>query len=250
MSDTTIRRPIKWLSASDTNVGVVRKINEDSVFSKPEINMWAVADGMGGHEAGNIASSMIVSALDELEEKQHLTESVNSVENKIIDVNERLLEYSEIMLEGRIVGSTVVILFIKGRVGVCMWAGDSRLYRYRSNNLKQMTVDHSHVAELLKQGSITAEEAENHPESNVITRAVGTCENIFVDIDIFDVEAGDVFLLCSDGLYNSVSDENIISCLRDDVDETVSNLISTSLDNEAADNVSVIVVKGTHNINS
>ncbi len=245
MTDTTIRRPVQWLSASTTNVGVVRKINEDAIFSKPDINLWAVADGMGGHEAGNVASDMIVNMLDEIETKNHLNSFVSNIEDKILDVNDRLLEYSEIMLEGRIIGSTVAILLIKGRIGVCLWAGDSRLYRYRNGKIEQITVDHSHVAELLKHGSISIEEAENHPDANVITRAVGTCERLYVDIDIFDVNIGDTFMLCTDGLYNAVNEEGIISCLQEDnVEMAANNLIETSLHNGASDNVSVVLVKG------
>jgi len=245
MTDITIRRPVRWLSASETNVGMVRKINEDAVFSKPDINLWAVADGMGGHEAGNIASNMIVNMLDDVEVKNNLDIFVSTIEDKILDVNKRLLEYSEIMLEGRIIGSTVAILLIKGRVGVCMWAGDSRLYRYRNGSIEQLTVDHSHIAELLKQGVITIAEAENHPDANVITRAVGTCENLYVDIDVFDVSVGDTFILCTDGLYNAVDEDNIVNCLKeDDIVIATNKLIETSLNNGAADNVSVVLVKG------
>lgn len=245
MTDTTIRRPVQWLSASETNVGVVRKINEDAVFSKPDIHLWAVADGMGGHEAGNVASNMIVNMLDDIELKINLDIFVSTIEDKILDINKRLLEYSEIMLEGRIIGSTVAILLIKGRIGVCMWAGDSRLYRYRNGRIEKLTVDHSHVTELLKQGEISAEEVEGHPDANVITRAVGTCENLYVDIDVFDAGVGDTFMLCTDGLYNAVNEENIINCLQeDDIEIAKNDLIEMSLNNGASDNVSVVLVKG------
>jgi len=245
MIDITIRRPAQWLSASATNVGVVRKINEDAVFSKPDIHLWAVADGMGGHEAGNIASNLIVNMLDDIEIKNNLDIFVSTIEDKILDVNQRLLEYSEIMLEGRIIGSTVTILLIKGRVGVCMWAGDSRLYRYRNGRIEKLTVDHSQVAELLKQGEISVEEVVDHPDANVITRAVGTCENLYIDIDVFDAGVGDTFMLCTDGLYNAVDEESIINCLQeDDVEIATNNLIEMSLNNGASDNVSVVLVKG------
>ncbi len=247
MTDTTIRRPVQWLSASETNVGVVRKINEDAVLSKPDIHLWAVADGMGGHEAGNVASNMIVNMLDDIELKINLDVFVSTIEDKIMDINKRLLEYSEIMLEGRIIGSTVAILLIKGRIGVCMWAGDSRLYRYRNGHIEKLTVDHSHVAELLKKGEISIEEAEGHPDANVITRAVGTCENLYVDIDVFDAGVGDTFMLCTDGLYNAVDEENIINCLQeDDIKIAKNDLIEMSLNNGASDNVSVVLVKGVH----
>ena len=245
MQDTTVRRPVEWLSSSQTNVGAVREINEDSVLEKPEIGLWAVADGMGGQEGGNLASNMIVSSLDELGKKSMLNDIVTSVEDRVLDVNQRLLEYSEIMLDGRVIGSTVAILLIQGRAGVCMWAGDSRIYRYRNEELEQISLDHSHVSELLQQGSITAEEAENHPDANVITRAIGTSENLYVDIDVFDVRLGDVYLLCSDGLYNSVGNEEIIDCLKEeDVDEAVERLIDMSLTNDTNDNVSAVVIRG------
>lgn len=247
MTDITIRRPVQWLSSSDTNVGVVRKINEDAIFSRPDIKLWAVADGMGGHEAGNIASGMIVRTLGEIDIKNNLNNFVAILEDTILDVNKRLLEYSEIMLGGKTVGSTVAILLIKGNVGICMWAGDSRLYRYRNNNLEQITIDHSYVTELLKKGSISTEEAENHPDSNVITRAVGTCESLYIDIDVFDVGMGDTFMLCTDGLYNAVANESIVDCLQEDnVETAVNSLIQTALNNNASDNVSVVLVKGMH----
>ncbi|TQV85874.1 PP2C family protein-serine/threonine phosphatase [Aliikangiella coralliicola] len=247
MNDITIRRPVRWISAEETNVGAVRQENEDSVISVPDIGVWAVADGMGGHDAGNVASDMIVNALSEIKREHKLSDFVAKIEDEIIDVNQRLQEYSEIMLDGRIVGSTVVTLLIKGRIGVCLWAGDSRLYRFRNNQITQISSDHSHVSELLKHGSITAEEAENHPESNVITRAVGTYEELLLDIDIFEVRVGDIYLLCSDGLYNSVNEETIVNCIRNNnIESAVEKLIEISLQNKAADNVSVILVKGVH----
>jgi len=245
MSDTTIRRPIRWNSAQDTNVGMVREVNEDSILSSPELQLWAVADGMGGYEAGNVASNMIVKTLESISNRDSLNDMVNLVEDSLIDANHRILEYADIMLDGRTLGSTVVSLLIKGAVGICLWAGDSRLYRYRNQELLQLSRDHSQVEELVQQGFLTPEEAENHPDSNVITRAIGASTDICIDINVFSVQLGDIFLLCSDGLYNMVSHEQMAETLatlsaRDAVDE----LIQKALDNGANDNVSVIVVKG------
>lgn len=244
MSDTTIRRPIKWNTSSDTNVGMVRKVNEDSIMVNPEVGLWAVADGMGGYEAGDVASKMIVSSLAEVEKDDHLDSFVDIIEDKIIDANHRILEYSEIMHDGRILGSTIVSLLIKGQVGVCMWAGDSRLYMLRNNQLQQLSRDHSHVQELLDQGSISEEAAVNHPDANVITRAVGTSEDLCVDINIFNVQLGDTFLLCSDGLYNAVDESEIEFYMRShDTDNSVKQMIVKALENGAPDNVSIIIVK-------
>lgn len=244
MSDTTIRRPLKWNTSADTNVGMVRKINEDSIMSNPDVGIWAVADGMGGYEAGDVASKMIVSAFEDIAKHEYLSSFVDDVENKIIDSNHRILEYSEIMHDGRTLGSTVISLLIKGQVGVCLWAGDSRLYLLRNNQLQQVSRDHSHVQELLDNGTITEEEAINHPDSNVITRAVGTSQEIYVDIKAFNVQLGDTFLLCSDGLYNAVSEDDIEHHMRSrDTDDSVKQMIVKSLENGAPDNVSIVMVK-------
>lgn len=255
MSDMTIRRPIRWESALETDVGVVREINEDSIMASSNVSLWAVADGMGGYEAGNVASNMIVTTLDQIDPKPSLREFVDAVEDGLLDVNTRILEYADIMLDGRTLGSTVVALLIKGRVGVCLWAGDSRLYRLRNSEFMQMSRDHSQVEELIEQGFISKEEALEHPDSNVITRAIGVSAELCMDITAFDVQLGDTFLLCSDGLYNMVSVESICDVLKNNpIQEGVKQLIQMALDNGATDNVSVILVKGeqgdAHNENN
>ncbi|MCG6939023.1 MAG: protein phosphatase 2C domain-containing protein [Gammaproteobacteria bacterium] len=244
MSDITIRQPIHWTSAQASNVGMVREVNEDSVLSLPENRLWAVADGMGGYEAGNVASNMIVKALDSMTIKSSsLHEIIDNVEDSLIDANRRILEYADTRLQGRTLGSTVVTLIIKGHAAICLWAGDSRLYRYRDNQLVQLSRDHSHVAELVSAGIISAEEAENHPNSNIITRAIGTNTDICIDIDVFSARPGDKFLLCSDGLYNMLSKDEIASTIAAyTVNEAVAMLIQKTLDNGAKDNVSVILV--------
>jgi len=245
MSDTTIRRPIRWKSVEETNVGMVREVNEDSIISLPEVQLWAVADGMGGYEAGNVASDMIVKTLAEVTNKSSLNEFIDSVEDRLINVNHGILEYADIMLDGRTLGSTIVTLAIKGHVGVCLWAGDSRLYRFRNNNFIQLSRDHSQVEELVQQGFLTPEEAEVHPDSNVITRAIGASPDIYIDINVFSVQLGDTFLLCSDGLYNMVPKDEISQVLASlPLQEAIDTLIQKALDNGANDNVSVILVKG------
>ncbi len=247
MNDVTIRRPLMWVSEGATDVGTVRPLNEDSFLCQPDIGLWTVADGMGGHDGGSVASQMIVEHLSYLSTKTNLETFVNDIENTVTAANNRLLDYSREQLNGRIIGSTFVSLLIKGNVGVCLWAGDSRLYRFRHNKLSQLSRDHSHVAELVSEGLLSEEAAKNHPEANVITRAVGTSERIDIDIDVFDVSVGDLFLLCSDGLYNAVEDDDIIQCLRESaLDTSVNKLIQTALNNQASDNVSVVLVKGIH----
>jgi len=223
----------------------VREINEDSILSLPERHLWVVADGMGGYEGGNVASAMVVRSLESITAKDTLNELVNSIEDGLIDVNNRILEYADIMLDGRTLGSTVVSLIIKDRVGICLWAGDSRLYRYRNRQLVQLSRDHSQIEEQIQQGVLTAEEAINHPESNVITRAIGASAEIYIDINVFSTQVGDIFLLCSDGLYNQVSEQAMAQTLSSlPIEESVDSLIQQALDHGADDNVSVILVKG------
>jgi serine/threonine protein phosphatase PrpC len=245
MTDITIPRPVVWKSALDTNVGKVREVNEDSVLALPDARFWAVADGMGGYEAGNVASRMVVSSLEDLPTFDTLNEVVTFIENRLIDVNQRILEYSDIMLEGRTLGSTIVSLLIQGRVGVCLWAGDSRLYRFRNRQLLQLSRDHSQIEEQIQQGFLTPDEAENHPDANVITRAVGAQPDLYLDINVFSTQLGDIFLLCSDGLYNMLSTEEITDTLLElPLQEAVDSMIQQALDKGADDNVSVILVKG------
>lgn len=245
MSDTTIRRPIIWKSVQDSNVGMVREINEDSIISLPEKQFWAVADGMGGYEAGDVASNMIVTSLQEIGESEGLTQHVNNIEDQLLDVNHRILEYADIMLDGRTLGSTIVTLSILGRVGICMWVGDSRLYRFRNRQLMQLSRDHSQVEEQIQQGYITASQAVNHPDSNVITRAIGADQELYVDINVFSTQLGDIFLLCSDGLYNMVDKDEIADTLaRLPIEQAIESLIEQALMRGADDNVSVILVKG------
>lgn len=245
MSEVTIRRPIQWRSEQGMHVGMVREINEDSILALPEQQLWAVADGMGGYEAGNVASDMVVKSLEGLEKPANLAEWVDAIEDRLIDVNHRILEYADIMLEGRILGSTVITLSIQGTIGICLWAGDSRLYRYRHKQFAQLSRDHSQVAEQIEQGYLTEEEAQNHPDSNVITRAIGAGRDIYIDINVFRVQLGDLFLLCSDGLYNMVSKDEIIEVIDNNpIDQAVDLLLQKALDNGADDNVSVVLVKG------
>ncbi|HEY5602220.1 MAG TPA: protein phosphatase 2C domain-containing protein [Gammaproteobacteria bacterium] len=233
-----------WRSAAKTHVGMVRKINEDSVFGKNELGIWAVADGMGGYEAGEVASQMIVHSLGNLPSMSRLSQFVESVDNELREVNRRIQQHSMMIIEGRMLGSTVVALIIRGQVGVCLWAGDSRLYQYRGGKLQRLSKDHSRVEELIDEGILLPEEARKHPQSNVITRAVGACADLYLDNCVFDVKPEDTFLLCSDGLYNSVRDDEITAKLQHaDPQLCAEGLIDSALANNANDNVSAVVVR-------
>ena len=245
MNNKTHRRPVKWSSFAQTDKGMIREVNEDAIISREDIGLWAVADGMGGHAIGDVASTMVIDSLAEAASKSYLNDSVVAVEDCLLQANSNIYAYSQRMLDGATMGTTVIALLLHDQVGVCFWVGDSRLYRHRDNELLQLTRDHSQVEEWLQQGLLQPEEAGNHPQRNVITRAVGVEDQLNIDMDVFDASIGDTFLLCSDGLYNAIDRKQIVDGLScREAKEAVTTLMTAALANGASDNVSIIVVKG------
>jgi protein phosphatase len=234
---------ITWTSAAATDVGGKRKINEDSLLARPEVGLWVVADGMGGHAAGDVASNAVVHPLQAIERPAALPDFVDAVEEALMTVNQQLRDYARDELGGRTVGSTVVSLILSQRTGVCLWAGDSRLYRLRQGQLTRLSRDHSAVQEMVESGAITQAEADRHPKSNVITRAVGGGEALLVDAAVFAPQAGDTYLLCSDGLYNEVDEDSIRRKMALDQDEATKRLIDEALHNGGRDNISLVIIK-------
>lgn len=233
-----------WLTSATTHCGAVRNMNEDSLMTRTEDSFWAVADGMGGHDAGEVASEMITTALGKMDTSLDLPEFVDSIEDTLLEVHHEIRVYSRTHCDGRTMGSTVVAMFARGNLGVCLWAGDSRLYRYRGGMLEQVSEDHSQVNEMLSRGLITAEEAVNHPSSNVITRAVGATDTLYIDVTVFEMKPKDIYVLCSDGLYGALSHDEMLSRLRlSSVEKYADDFISDSLKNEARDNVTVVAVQ-------
>lgn len=235
-----------WQYCALTDTGARRKHNEDSVMAAPQLGLWAVADGMGGHEAGDLASGMIANALEGVSPKDNFSLFVDAVEAALEKVNSRIREHSEREFAGRMMGSTVVALLVSDGYGACVWAGDSRLYRLRAGVLEQISRDHSQVQRLVDAGLLSPEEADAHPNANVITKAVGGAAHLAVDVLLFDIQPRDRFLLCSDGLYNELDPPEIETGLAEqDVDAAANKLLQGALACGARDNVSVIVVEAS-----
>lgn len=234
---------IAWKTAYATDVGCKRRINEDAVLVRPDDGLWVVADGMGGHAAGDVASNAIIHACSNVPIPKVMSLRVDKVEDTLLDVNAQLRTYSVEQLGGRTVGSTVVALLLSAEVGCCLWAGDSRLYRWREGELSRVSRDHSAVQELVENGVITQEEADHHPKSNVITRAVGGADLLHLDVALFRPLPGDMYLLCSDGLYNEMQSAEIALHLQGDADMAVASLMALALERGARDNVSLVVVQ-------
>lgn len=245
MSDSTFQRPIDWHSHGRSDVGMVRSANEDSYLERPERGLWAIADGMGGHRFGDVASRKIVEALDSVAPRSSLSDYVDCLEDVIFKANDELLQLARESSEGGTMGSTLVALVIRNRVGVCLWAGDSRLYRFRNQQLVQLSRDHSQVQEMLEMGLLEEEQVDQYPDRNVITRAVGVEEGLCLDFNVFSTQVGDTYLLCSDGLYSVIEATAIEKSLEQrDLQKSSEDLIQQCLDAGAPDNVSVIVVRG------
>jgi serine/threonine protein phosphatase PrpC len=230
-------------SAAFTHQGNVRSHNEDACVDVGERNLWVVADGMGGHEQGDYASQKIVESLREVPDLDRPSEKVDLVENRLVKVNAHLFERSRAGEQPVVIGSTVVALTVFDRFGLTIWAGDSRAYRLRDGKLDRVSRDHSEVQTLIDQGLVAEEDAESHPQANVITRAVGGMEELYLDYELRELEAGDRYLLCSDGLYKDLTDEEIRERLcSGNCRESAMDLLNTALSRECSDNVTVLVV--------
>jgi protein phosphatase len=232
-----------WVSAHLTDKGKVRSINEDACLDRADLGIWVVADGMGGHAAGDLASNMIVNELKSLSPVNSLGQLAGDVEQRLHQVNQQLLFESQ-QRGGEIIGSTVVTLLAYDGYCIYQWAGDSRIYLYRRGHLKQLSRDHSQVEELIEQGLVTSEEAEQSSIANYITRAVGACEMLELDAEMVEPCDGDLFLLCSDGLNKEVNDSEIAEILgRYSFQDSIQQLINLAMERGARDNVTLVLVQ-------
>jgi serine/threonine protein phosphatase PrpC len=234
---------LHWSSSSRTDVGMVRQHNEDACLDRPEAGLWAVADGMGGHSAGDVASAMIVQRLQALDPAQPLSRLVDQAEEILAAVNAELRQLAA-NREAATIGSTVVALIAHDAHAVCLWAGDSRAYRLRDGVLEQVTQDHALVADLVDRGVLSAEQAANHPQSNLVTRAVGAGDTLKLDLEIMRLRPGDRFILCSDGLDKELRHEEIRELLaRGDGAGAANALVELALSRGSRDNVTVVAVQ-------
>ena len=230
-------------SGSATHVGLVRAQNEDSFIARPEIGLWAVADGMGGHSAGDLASGMVVEALGALPTPENAAALLRACQQAMIDTNRGIIDTARD--RGlTVIGTTVVILLVADRHFACLWAGDSRVYRVRHGAIEQITRDHSEAQELIDRGVLTPEEARKWAGRNVITRALGAHDDIELELRHGEMEAGDVFVLCSDGLTAHVEDGEIPFLVsRTKAGTACDGLVRLTLERGAQDNVTVVVVR-------
>ncbi|HEY0684380.1 MAG TPA: protein phosphatase 2C domain-containing protein [Steroidobacter sp.] len=230
-------RPPDYVSAGSTDVGRLRPTNQDAFVELNEVGVWAVADGMGGYRDGDVASRMVCQGLQRLSPQGSLDEAISVVRQRMSDVNRRLYEASVRAINPIVSGSTVVVMVVRGEDCALLWAGDSRVYRWRQGQLTQLTTDHTWAAELNLQH---ADEEADH----AITRAVGGESTLTLDIRKDKVRVGDRYLLCSDGLTRELNEAQIAAGLAAaDVQTSARMLIEATLQAGARDNVTVVVVE-------
>lgn len=233
--------PLRFEHGSRTDVGCVRTVNEDAYLTRGKDCLWAVADGMGGHARGRWASTEIIAALDAAALPADLDGAIAAAQSVLERVNRTILRAGQ--ADGQVIGSTVTTLVIRGQHYAVLWAGDSRVYRLRGGALSLLTTDHSQVEQMVAAGLLTREEAEDHPMAHMLSRAIGVRADLTLDWRTGDVLAGDVFLLCSDGLTRTVYDHELPARLgRDAPWHAASALVELALARGAADNVTVVVV--------
>lgn len=232
----------------ETDVGMKRKENEDNFLCSQKSSrcILAVADGMGGHNAGAVASSVVISAIEDYAKKHDMFENTpKMIRNAISYANEIVFLQACSHKERAGMGATVVMAVTSGRKAVIGNLGDSRAYIVAKDGVIQITEDHSFVNELLKNGLITKEEARNHPKKNEIMKAVGIGNEVFPDIFEVELKTDEALLLCSDGLTNMVTDERICEIVNEyeDEKEAVGKLIEEANRNGGTDNITVVMKK-------
>lgn len=229
------------LSAFRTDVGKVRANNQDTPIVSEKLRLYGVADGMGGHKGGEVAST---SARDNLlRELEGKTPSVATLSGAIEEVNRQIYHQQEHddALTG--MGTTLSVLWMSDNFVYIGHVGDSRVYLLRDGEFRQMTLDHSLVEQLVREGVLTEEEAQNHPMRNIITRAIGTDESVEVDVVVEERRKGDLWLACSDGLHGLVDDRQMRDALRQYAPEKAADvLLKAALDAGGRDNVTLVIV--------
>ncbi len=236
----------RWRSAARTDAGKVRARNEDAFLDRPQLGLWAVADGMGGHQSGDIASQLIVASLAELPVQADFDARLIDIRQCLHRLNRRLSQELTVTA-GRhdsIIGSTVVVLLLEGKRAACVWAGDSRCYLWRGQRLYQLSKDHSLQQQLMDEKNYSADQAKTHPCAHALTRAVGAAEQLTLEVLELEVCAGDAFLLCSDGLYQGLSSAALGRALNLTTPHVaLDRLFDNALRGLASDNLTAVVIR-------
>jgi len=245
-------------AAGLTDVGLARKHNEDSLFIDVDLGLFVVADGLGGHAAGEVASKIVVDQIAEFIDQTANSEitvpigfgdnlSLNGNRLKAaIKISDRAITENIVLYPERdTMGSTVVACLIEGKRVAMAHVGDSRAYLLNKDGIRQLTKDHSWIAEQVENGILTAEEAKRHPFRNVITQALGNGSELEIDVQEFEMADSEAIMLCSDGLSGMVSDDQILNIFNQalNIENAVCKLVRKAIENGGEDNISVVIIK-------
>ncbi len=236
--------PAAFRSAARTHAGAARDTNQDAFISRNDLGLWAVADGMGGHASGEVASRMLTEGMEAIGADSDLGRLGAQVQAKIQETHDAMTR--RVSDDGALnaMGSTIVVLLGGQSKIECIWAGDSRIYRHRDGCMTRLTRDHSLVQQMIDSGALDEETAKNHPQRNVITRAVGAQSSLALDSRSDSLASGDKYLLCTDGLYNMLSDDELSTLISaGPINEAADLLMATALARGAGDNVTLILVE-------
>ncbi len=231
---------LRFRSVSRSHPGARRGLNEDRVLDSADSGLWAVADGMGGHREGGVAATRLVEALQSLAPAATGYARLAEALRRIDQINADLFSRQD--RDGQS-GSTLVFLLVHEAHYACVWAGDSRAYRLRDGRLSAITRDHSVVQDLVETGMLRDSQRRSHPNSHIVTRAIGAAASVELDQRFAPIEVGDVFLLCSDGLTACLSDDRIAAMLGPDLPRSADCLLSAALEGGAPDNVSIVLIR-------
>jgi protein phosphatase/serine/threonine-protein phosphatase Stp1 len=233
----------RFVCSAATHVGTVRDHNEDRAVYRPDLGLWAVADGAGGHQSGEVAARQVAEALQSVPAGLSAPQLLSQVRLRLASAHQALREEAARRGPDAILASTVVVLLAHGDHFACLWAGDSRAYLLREGQFSLLTRDHSLVQGLVDAGAISAEEAAAHPRSNIITRAAGAGGEVLeLDKVTGRLGPGDLFLLCSDGLSKCVPNAEMAAALSRDGGAAAECLVAAALEHAATDNVTAVTV--------
>lgn len=226
-------------SLADSHRGLIRLLNEDAYLNRHQEKLWVVADGMGGHKRGDYASKAVVRALQDFKNQPSLIHTLDDLQVRLVEANQNCQQ----AFRATRVGSTVALMIEHAGYGLFLWAGDSRIYRFRDHQLEQMTHDHSLAQEKLERGKLNQDEANKHHTAHILTRAVGVHRSLKLELHGCPIEPGDRYLLCSDGLYGGINDDKIRETLTiKPPQQALDNLMRAALDAGGRDNITTIIV--------
>jgi serine/threonine protein phosphatase PrpC len=231
-----------FVSVSRTHIGLVRPANEDALAERRDISLWAVSDGMGGGAAGNVASGLVVDSLMRVACAER--DPVLVVRQALAEANAEIYRRAGVLSPAAAMGATVAVLGAEQTRFFCLWAGDSRLYRFRTGIMSRITRDHRYIQSLLDAGILDEEAAEKHPHRNIITRAVGINEDLELDCIQGKIEPGDLFLLTTDGVTAVCRDHELSAIISAfSLENAADRIVSTCLERGAPDNLSLVLIE-------